>query len=85
MFSSASSRERRGFIDRLTGNSEIAHKIMGNIPGNPLSVTRYWLPKFSALVIVGASLPDDKLDDIFPPEQLADIRQFVQVMVRSRV
>jgi len=85
MFTSASSRERKGFIDRLAGNPEIARKIVDNIPVNSLSVTRYWLSKFSALVIVGASLPDDKLDDIFPREQLADIRQFVQVMNRSRV
>ncbi len=85
MFTSASSKERKGFIDRLTGNPEIARKILTNLPLKPISATRYWLPKFSALVIAWADVPDDKLDDLFPPEQLTDIRQFVQVMNRSRV
>ncbi len=78
MFKPTSSRERKGFIERLSANPKLAQFIMSELPSRPISVTRYWLPKFSALVAAGADISGNMLEKYFDNDQLVDIRQFLQ-------
>ncbi len=76
MFKATSSHERKGFIDRMTSEPKLAQAVMNELPANPISVTKYWLPKFSALVAVGAGISANMLENYFACDQLEDIRQF---------
>ena len=78
MFKATSSRERKGFMDRLASEPKLAQVVMSKLPANPISVTKYWLPKFSALVTAGAGISADMLENYFSCDQLDDIRQFSQ-------
>ena len=80
MFQSTSSRERKGFMDRLASKPKLAQTIKSKLPANPISVTKYWLPKFSALVASGAGISEEMLENYFDYNQLSDIRQFLQYM-----
>ncbi len=76
MFKATSSRERKGFMDRLASEPKLAYAVMSELPANPISVTKYWLPKFSALVTVYAGISANMLENYFACDQLEDIRQF---------
>ncbi len=78
MFKATSSSERKGFLDRLASDPKLAQAVMRELPANPISVTKYWLPKFSALIAVGAGISTDMLENYFSLDQLDDIGQFTQ-------
>lgn len=83
MFRTTSSRERKGFMDRLSSDSGLAQAVVSKLPANPVSVTRYWLPKFSAMVAAGAGIPADRFENYFAYDQLDDIRQFHRYIVTN--